>query len=85
VTGTLGVYFQSKALLDKFINETASSLVFVLQDPAGNTYDFTFPNIKYNGGQPDVSGEGEVTLSLPFVALYDSTEGSNITIERNPV
>ena len=85
VTGTLGVYFQSKALLDKFINETASSLVFVLQDPAGNTYDFTFPNIKYNGGQPDVSGEGEVSLSLPFVALYDSTEGSNITIERNPV
>lgn len=85
VTGTLGVYFQSKALLDKFINETASSLVFVLTDPDGNTYDFTLPNIKYTGGQPDVSGEGEVTLSMPFSALYDSTEGSNITIERNPV
>jgi len=85
VTGNLTVFFQSKALLDKFINETASSLVFVLSDPAGNTYDFTFPNIKYNGGQPDVDGEGEVTISLPFIALYDSTEGSNITIERNPV
>lgn len=85
VTGTMTTFFQSKALLDKFINETASSLVFVLQDPAGNTYDFTFPNIKYNGGQPDVEGEGEITVSLPFIALYDSTEGSNITIERNPV
>jgi hypothetical protein len=85
VTGTMTTYFQSKALLDKFINETASSLVFVLQDPAGNTYDFTLPNIKYTGGQPDVSGEGEITIALPFTALYDSTEGSNITIERNPV
>lgn len=85
VTGTLTVFFQSKALLDKFINETSSSLVFVLQDPAGNTYDFTLPNIIYTGGQPDVDGEGEVTIALPFTALYDSTEGSNLTIERNPV
>ena len=85
VTGTMTAYFQDASLLNKFINETASSLVFVLQDPAGNTYDFTLPNIKYTGGQPDVDGEGEVSISLPFTALYDSTEGSNITIERNPV
>lgn len=85
VTGTLSVFFQSKALLDKFINETASSLVFTLVDPDGNAYDFTFPNIKYNGGQPDVEGESEITISLPFIALYDSTEGSNITIERTPI
>jgi len=85
VTGTLTTYFQSKTLLDKFINETASSLVFILEDLAGNTYDFTLPNIKYTGGQPDVEGEGEITIALPFTALYDSTEGSNITIERNPI
>lgn len=85
VTGTVGVYFQSKTLLEKFINETASALIFTLVDPAGNQYEFTLPNIKYTGGQPDVSGEGEVTISLPFTALYDSTEGSNLTIERNPI
>ncbi len=85
VTGTITTYFQDKTLLEKFLNETSSSLVFVLQDPAGNTYDFTFPNIIYTGGQPDVSGEGEVTIALPFTALYDSTEGSNLTIERNPI
>ncbi len=85
VTGTLTTYFQSKTLLDKFINETSSSLVFTLTDPAGNLYDFTLPNIIYTGGQPDVEGEGEVTVALPFTALYDSTEGSNITIERNPI
>jgi len=85
VTGTLGVFFQSKTLLEKFINETASALIFTLVDPVGNEYNFTLPNIKYTGGQPDVSGEGEVTISMPFTALYDSTEGSNLTIERNPI
>jgi len=85
VTGTMTAFFQNSDLLNKFINETSSSLVFVLQDQAGNTYDFTFPNIIYTGGQPDVEGEGEVTIALPFTALYDSTEGSNLTIERNPV
>ena len=85
VTGTVGVYFQNSDLLNKFIDETASSLVFTLVDPAGNEYDFTLPNIKYTGGQPDVSGEGEITISMPFTALYDSTEGSNLTIERNPI
>jgi len=85
VTGTLGVFFQSKTLLEKFINETASALIFTLVDPVGNEYNFTLPNIKYTGGQPDVSGEGEITISMPFTALYDSTEGSNLTIERNPI
>ena len=85
VTGTLGVFFQDKTLLEKFINETASALIFTLVDPAGNEYNFTLPNIKYTGGQPDVSGEGEITISMPVTALYDSTEGSNLTIERNPI
>lgn len=85
VTGTMTAYFQSAALLNKFLDETASNLQFTLVDPAGNSYDITFPNIKYTGGQPDVDGDGEISLPLPFVALYDVTEGSNITIERTPI
>jgi hypothetical protein len=85
LTGTLTAYFQSKTLLDKFLNETASTLVFSLVDPDGNEYTFNMPNIKYTGGQPDVEGEGEVTIALPFTALYDSAEGSQITLERNPI
>lgn len=85
VTGTVNVFFESKTLLEKFVNETPSSLVFTLVDPDGNAYDFTLPNIKYTGGQPDVSGEGEIVIALPFTALYDSTEGSNLTIERTPI
>lgn len=85
VSGSVGVYFQDKTMLEKFLNETASDLVFTLIDPDTNQYEITLPNIKYTGGQPDVSGEGPVTISMPFTALYDATEGSNITIERNPV
>jgi len=85
VTGSLNVYFQSKLLLLKFINEESSSLDFTLIDLDGNAYKFKIPNIKYTGGQPDVAGDGEVTLSLPFQALYDVTEGSNITVERTPI
>ncbi len=57
-SGTVTAYFENSALLEKFINETESSIVFNLPDAAGNLYTITLPRIKYNGGQPDVDGEG---------------------------
>jgi hypothetical protein len=85
LTGSIDVFFESQTLLDKFWNETESSLQFTLVDPAGNTYDFTVPRIKYTGGKPDVAGEGAITVTMPFQAMYDSTEGSNLTIERTDI
>jgi len=85
LTGTMTTYFQSKTLYEKFINETSSSILLELVDLAGNTYDFDFSNVKYNSGQPDVSGEGAVTVSMDFVALYDATDASQIVITRDPV
>jgi hypothetical protein len=82
VTGQVTAYFENSALLEKFINETESSIVFELPDAAGNKYTFTLPRIKYTGGQPDVDGEGPITLSMPFQALLDSTTGTNIIIDR---
>ncbi|UGL62741.1 major tail structural protein [Xanthomonas phage FMYAK-P1] len=84
VSGTITAYFENSLLLDKFINETESSIVFELPDGAGNKYVFTLPRIKYNGGQPDVEGEGPITLSMPFQALLDSTTQSNIIIDKVP-
>jgi len=81
-TGTLTAYFSSVALMNKFINETSSSIDYTLVDGAGNELKFSFPNVKYNGGQPDVSGDGPITIALPFVALYDETAGSQVVIER---
>ncbi|MFA0813361.1 phage tail tube protein [Microbulbifer epialgicus] len=82
VTGQLSAYFENSTLLEKFLNESASSLEFSLVDAAGNTYLFTLPKIKYTGGQVDVSGEGAIILPLPFQAVYDETKGTNLIIER---
>jgi hypothetical protein len=85
LTGQVTAYFEDSDLVNKFLNETESSLVFTLPDGAGNQLRVTIPRIKYTGGQPDVSGEGPITLAMPFQALLDSTESSNIRIERIPV
>lgn len=82
ITGTLTTYFDSKTLYEKFINETSSSIALNLTDVDGNSYDIDLSNVKYNSGQPDVSGEGSVTVSMEFVALYDSGDASQIVITR---
>lgn len=85
LTGQITAYFEDSTLVDKFIDETDSSLTFTLPDGAGNQQKFRIPRIKYTGGQPDVSGEGPITLSMPFQAVLDAASGTNILIERTPV
>ena len=85
VTGSITVYLEDQAMLTKFQNETESSLDITMTDPDGNTFQIEIPKLKYNSGQPDVSGEGSVTVSMDFQAIYDSVDASNIVITRNPV
>lgn len=85
LTGTLSAYFENQTLLNKFINETESSLSLALTDPAGNELEIELPRIKYSGGDLPVQGEGGITMSMPFQALYDQTAGSNLVITRTPV
>jgi len=82
VTGSLTTYFDSKALYEKFLNETASEIVCTLTDTAGNDLQIDIPNVKYNTGQPDVSGEGAVTVSMDFVALYSTSDASQLVFTR---
>ena len=83
LTGTLSAYFESSALLDKFINETESVIQFTLTDPDSNTFTFLLPKVKYNGGDPAIAGEGPIEMSLPFQAIYDSSEVTNFKITRS--
>lgn len=84
LTGQVTAYFEDSTLVQKFIDETESSIEFDLPDGAGNTLKFIIPRIKYTGGQPDVSGEGPITLAMPFQALLDPATGTNLIIERTP-
>lgn len=85
VTGSVTAYFDSMALMNKFINETSTSLKFDLVSDLGNTLSVELPNVKYGSGQPDVSGDGSITLSLDFQALYDATADTNIVILKTDV
>lgn len=84
VTGSLTTYFDSKTLYEKFLNETESDIVCTLTDTAGNDYIIDLTRVKFNSGQPDVSGEGAVTVSMDFVALYSSADASQLVITRTP-
>lgn len=82
VTGSLTAYFESIVMLDKFLSEADSSLS--VQLTAGtDTLTALFPKIRYTGGKPDVSGEGPITLTMPFQAVYDSSTGAAIQFTRS--
>ncbi|AUR88715.1 major tail protein [Vibrio phage 2.117.O._10N.261.45.E9] len=83
LTGTMTAYFESSSLVEQFINETETRLEVSLPDKDGNTIELVVPRIKYTGGQPDVDGPGSVMLSLPFQALFDTTEQTNLVMYRN--
>ena len=83
LTGSISAHFETKALLDKFINETESSIELELGSTS-NKYDFHIPRIKYTGGDNPASGGGPLVLNMPFQALYDTTEATNLKITRTP-
>lgn len=83
LTGTVSAYFENKTMLDKFINETESSIEIELGSTS-NKYDIEIPRVKYTGGDNGVSGEGPIVINMPFQALYDSSEETNLKITRTP-
>jgi len=83
VSGTLVLRYVNADVIQKFIDEVESSLSVTFDDSTGtNGYTFTFPRIKYNGGSVPVSNPTARLVTLPFVALFDSTEGSDVVITR---
>jgi hypothetical protein len=86
VEGTITAYFEDATLINRFINETASAFQVTVNDPTGlSNYTFHFPRVKINGAAVPVDGPtGSRIVTLPFVALYDTAENTNVEIIRNP-
>lgn len=82
VTGTLSAYFETEALLQKFIDETETSIEVVLEDVDGNSLTILLPRIKYTGGAMDVTNEDGVVVNMPFQAVRDSSEATNLKLTR---
>lgn len=86
VEGTITAYFQDATLINRFVNETTSAFQVTVNDPSGaSNYTFHFPRVKINGAAVPVGGPTSRVVTLPFVALYDTVENSNIEIIRNPL
>lgn len=84
MTGQVTAYFEDSSFVRKFINETESNLAINLPDDANNVQRWRLPRLKYTGGQPDLSGEGSIVLTMPFQVLLDASEETNIQVERIP-
>lgn len=82
VSGRLTAYYTDADLINRFVSEEEAVLVVNLTDPHSNSYEFRFPRIKYNGANVPVSGEKSRIITIPFMALYDSTVGSAFKITR---
>lgn len=83
VEGTFTAYFEDAALINRFINEVESELIITVNDPsAANEYEFMFPRIKVNSADVGVDGPLSRLITMSFVAIYDSTEGTNFKISR---
>lgn len=83
VEGTMTVYYEDETLINKFLQETESAVEVTVDDPTGtNLYTFSFPRVKYNGASVPLQNPQSRLITLPFIALYDSTAETNLLIKR---
>lgn len=75
VTGTATVYFIDSTMINRFLRELETAMLFTLTDNSSQSYEFYFPRIKFNASDVSIDGEGPVTLSMPFQALI-ATSGT---------
>ena len=84
--GTMTLYYQDAVLIAKFLAETESSLSVVMDDRvAGKNYTFLMPRIKINGAAVPVGSPQSRLITVPFVALKDSSTGTQLRITRTTV
>ena len=80
IEGTITAYFEDATLVNRFLNETESAIEVSVADPSTQTMTFLFPRVKFNAADIPVDGPTSRVISLPFVALYDDTELTNLKI-----
>jgi hypothetical protein len=84
IEGTITAYFEDAALINRFIDETETAISVSVDDPTGgNAYTFLFPRVKINSADVGVDGPNSRIINMSFVALYDSTEATNLKITRS--
>lgn len=84
VTGQLTAYYEDAALINYFVDETEIDIEFSLTDGVtGNTYTFDMPRCKVNGAAVPLDNEQSRIITLPFKALYSSSDTYSIRITKS--
>ena len=83
VEGEMSIYYEDAALINKFLNETESSIRLVVDVPGGGSaYTFDFPRVKYNGAAVPLANPQSRMITLPFVSLFDADDANILVITR---
>lgn len=81
VTGTATAFFETEALLNKFLNETESALTVEFQGITGGDLQFDISSLKYTAGSITEADEG-LLAQLPFTGTYNTGDASSLVITR---
>lgn len=83
VTGNIELYFEDSTMYTKYLNATAFSLSFVVQDASLQTYIVTIPNAKFESGSVVAGGlDTDIMFSATWRGVYDATSGCAIQIDK---
>ena len=83
ITGTVQKFFESKTLMDKYLDFTTSSLTLMMEDSNGKGYIVDFPSIKYTDGKRVAGGiNTDIIADMTFSAFMDTSELITIRIAR---
>ncbi len=80
ITGEIKAFFENKALLDKALNGTESSLSLKLTNGT-HSLEFLLPEIVYERNAPGIEGSKGILVELPYRAFYgNNAQGSALVV-----
>lgn len=85
VTGSHGAYFETAAVMDKFLNDTASSWAVAQMDADGNVFVIDVPRLKYTGGTRFGGGnDTDILANMTWEAEQDATDAAFLRFAKIP-
>lgn len=85
VTGQATLYFESKDAYELFLADTYADLSFSIGGTSTLKYTFLLPKLKFTGADvPNTGNDADLMITMPFQAIYNSTQGATIQITRTP-
>jgi hypothetical protein len=83
VTGDIEIYFQDNTEYNRYLNATAFSVSFRVEDAAGNAYIFTLPRCKYETGEVVAGGlDQDIFQTSTIRAIRDATTDAMVQIDK---